>query len=195
MTGARVGSIPALQSQLGRGLFQLLVLGVLLGVLLTVRSFRRAGARRTATLVGFGALLVAFVATLALTLRPVGDGQGVLHLDPVRGAWGWDSIAWNPVIDNVALFVPLGALAVAVWWRRPAWLIWGVVVALSLAIETVQFLLPLGRVANVADLLANAVGALTGVLLARLIGVHRPAHERARRASGPGQDRGPRPGG
>ncbi len=174
-------SIPALQSQLGRGAFLLAVLGVLVVVLLMVRALRRRQRDPLATVVAGVALTVALGAALWLTLRPVAAGASVrtLHLDPIEGAWGWDSIAWNPVIDNVALFVPIGALAVAWAWRRSPLLVWTGCVLLSVGIETVQFLLPLGRVANAADLLANAVGAGLGALLAMALGVRRrPARSR-----------------
>jgi len=172
-----VPSIPALQSQLGRSAFLLAVLGVLVAVLLVVRALRRRRRDPLATGVAATALTVALGAALWLTLRPVGAGAGVrtLHLDPIEGAWGWDSIAWNPVIDNVALFVPIGALAVAWAWRRSPLLVWFACVLLSASIETLQFLLPIGRVANAADLLANAVGAALGVLLAAALGVRRQA--------------------
>lgn len=168
-------SIPALQSQLGRGAFLLAVLGVLVAVLLVVRALRRRGHDPAANAVAGVALTVAVGAALSLTLRPVAAGAAVrtLHLDPIEGAWGWDSIAWNPVIDNVALFVPIGALAVAWSWRRSPLLVWMACVLLSATIESVQFLLPLGRVANAADLLANAVGAGIGAALAVALGVRR----------------------
>lgn len=180
-------SIPALQSQLGRSVFQFAVLAVLIVTLLAVRSARRSGHLRAAQLIAGGALSVSVAGMLALTLRPAGSfGPSVrtLHLDPIEGAWGWDSIAWNPVIDNVALFVPLAALAVAVWWRRSPVAVWLACVLLSAGIEAVQYLLPIGRVANAADLLANATGALIGVVIAVMVGVRRGPTQPARRGQG-----------
>jgi glycopeptide antibiotics resistance protein len=149
--------------------FQALVVLVVLVVLVLVGALRRAGWRRTATALAGGALLVAVTATLWLTLRPLvldGPAQRTLYLDPIEGAWGWRSIAWRPVIANIALFLPVGSLAAAVWWRRPLLGVWLGCVALSMTIEAVQYLVPTGRVANAADVLANATGALLGVLLA-----------------------------
>ena len=180
-------SIPALQSQLGRSVFQLAVLTVLIVTLLAVRSTRRAGHLRAAQAIAGGALAVAVTGVLGLTLRPAGSsGPSVrtLHLDPIEGAWGWDSIAWNPVIDNIALFVPLAALAVALWWRRSPGAVWLACVALSAGIEALQYLLPIGRVANAADLLANATGALVGVAIAVMVGVRRGPRATARRGQG-----------
>lgn len=170
----QVPSIPALQGQLGRSSFQLLVLVGLVVLLSMVTGLRRRGYPVLATTLAALGLTGSLAATLGLTLRPLvqgGPAVRTLHLDPIAGAWGWDSIAWGPVIDNVALFVPVGALAVAVWWRRSPAAVWFTAVALSVAIETTQFLLPIGRVANAADVLANGTGALIGVLLASALGV------------------------
>jgi glycopeptide antibiotics resistance protein len=153
--------------------FQALVLGLVVVVLLVVGGLRRAGARRAAATLAGTALLVALAATLWLTLRPLaadGAAQRTLYLDPIEGAWGWRSIAWRPVIANVLLFLPVGSLAAAVWWRRSLATVWLGCVAVSVAIETAQYLVPTGRVANAADVLANATGALLGVLLAAAVG-------------------------
>jgi glycopeptide antibiotics resistance protein len=180
-----VSNLPALQGLLGRSIVQASVLLVLVVVLAVVRSLRRRGRWRSAATVALCAFAIAVTAVLLLTLRPVAEGLTVrtLHLDPIRGAWGWDSVAWNPVIDNVALFVPVGALATVVWWRRSAVSVWLACVGVSVAIEVLQFVVPTGRVANMADVLANAFGAMVGIVLARLIGAR----------TGRARDPGPRP--
>ncbi len=158
--------------------FQALVLLSVLVLLALIAALRRAGWRRTATGLAGGALLVALAVTLWLTLRPLaldGPVQRTLYLDPIEGAWGWRSIAWRPVVANIVLFLPVGALAAAVWWRRPLLAVWLGCVALSVTIEAVQYLVPTGRVANAADVLANATGALLGVLVATGLGTRRRA--------------------
>lgn len=168
--------MPSLSTLLGlssQHTFQALVLLAVLVVLILTAALRLAGWRRTATALVAGALLIAVAATLWLTLRPLavdGSAQRILYLDPVEGARGWRTIAWRPVIANVVLFVPLGALAAAVWWRRSRVVVWLGCVALSVTIEAAQYLVPTGRVANVADVLANATGALLGVLLTAGLG-------------------------
>jgi glycopeptide antibiotics resistance protein len=82
------------------------------------------------------------------------------------------------VFDNVVLFIPVGALATAVWWRRTPALPWLGCIAFSVAIEAFQYLVPTGRVANAADVLANGTGALLGVILAVALGVRRPPRRR-----------------
>lgn len=178
-------SITTLQAELGRAGFTVAVLIVLVLGLLTLGSLRRRGALRTA---GFAARLafgVVVAGVLSLTLfggDAPSDAERVFILDPVQGAWGWDSIAWRPVFDNVILFIPVGGLAAAVWWRRSLLLVWLACVMFSVSIEAFQYLVPTGRVANAADLVANALGALLGLWLASSTGVRTgPCPARTRR--------------
>jgi glycopeptide antibiotics resistance protein len=166
-----VPSIPALQSLLGRPVFWAVVVGVLLVLLGAIGLLRRRGAARTAMLLSCVTLVIVVAEVLALTLfGPDPAAPRLLFLDPMDGAWGWSSIAWRPVLDNVALFVPVGAFAAAVWWRRHVAAVWLGCVLGSIAIEAFQYLVPTGRIANTADVLANAVGAAIGIVLAVLAG-------------------------
>lgn len=167
-------SITALQSELGRVGFTVAVLLVLVSLLVLLAILRRRGARRTAAVTAQVALGIVVAGVLSLTLVgrvPVGEAERLLLLDPVEGAWGWNSIAWRPVYDNIVLFVPVGALVTAVWWRRSPGSVAVACIVLSVAIEAFQYLVPTGRVANSADVLANTTGALLGIGLAVRCGV------------------------
>jgi glycopeptide antibiotics resistance protein len=74
---------------------------------------------------------------------------------------GWVTDSGVEFTANVAMFVPLGLLVIA--WRGRWWhgILGGLV--LSAGIETWQLLMLPGRVADVRDLLANALGAALGV--------------------------------
>jgi hypothetical protein len=164
-------SIPQLQSALGRPLFWSLVVVGLLVLLGLVGLLRRRGATRAAAILALLGLATVVAEVLALTLvGPDPDAMPRLFLDPLAGAWGWDTVAWRPVLDNVALFVPVGAVAAMVWWRRSAAVVWVGCVLGSVAIEAFQYLVPTGRVANSADVLANATGAALGIVVAVLAG-------------------------
>lgn len=172
-------TIQTLQALLGRPVFWTVVVGGLLLLLGLVGLLRRRGATRTAMAVAVVGLVAVVAQVLSLTLfGPDPDAPRRLFLDPMDGAWGWSSIAWRPVLDNVALFVPVGAFSAAVWWRRTASTVWVGCLLGSVGIEAFQYLVPTGRVANTADVLANAVGAAVGVLLAVLAGA-RVSPERA----------------
>lgn len=70
-------------------------------------------------------------------------------------------------LGNIAIFVPIGFLFVAIFGRRRWWLAILIGIALTLSIEGTQEFLPT-RVPDVRDLVANSAGAAIGVLLATL---------------------------
>jgi len=92
----------------------------------------------------------------------------------------WFGQGWIEFVANILLFLPLGAL-LTVMWAKPWWSLL-VAVALSVAAELVQLLLP-ARFPSLRDIVANAVGAAIGVLIGWLIlrrSLHRPPTETMR---------------
>ncbi|MFN3949963.1 VanZ family protein [Microbacterium sp.] len=142
------------------------------------------------------AMLVAVSCVYALgvwwmTLRPsIYDAEVGGILGRVLAALrAWPATAWITfdVVEsaaNVAMFVPLGALAIA--WRRPWWHGILIGVGVSAAIETIQSLFLPTRVADVGDVVANAAGTALGVGLALLLSrrirrsqeAHNPRHRK-----------------
>lgn len=159
------------------GLFAVVVV-VVLALVLVVRALRRRPGRvgpavATLLLLAAGSVAVAGIAELTLFGR-AGLGAGPrVELDPIVGARGWSGIAWRPVLDNVTLFVPLGAVLAALWCRRSWAVVLAVAVVLSVGVELFQWGFPTGRIANSADVLANSSGALLGIVLARASGACR----------------------
>lgn len=149
------------------------VLGVLVGLVL-LRLLRLRGGR-----LGSGAAMVVAIVAVSLSLAGIAEltlfgreGLGAeqrLELHPLVGARGWAGVAWRPVLDNVTLFVPLGASLAALWHRRHWGLLVAVAGAVSIGVELFQWSFPTGRIANTADVIANTVGATIGVGLARLV--------------------------
>jgi hypothetical protein len=171
-----IAALRALRASLGAGGFLALVVAAVVFVLLIVRALRRserAGPAAFAMLLVVASLSVSVGGIAELTL--FGDeGLGArprLELDPVLGARGWSGIAWRPVIDNITLFVPFGAALAALWCRRSWVTVLGVAAVLSIGVELFQWSFPTGRIANSADVLANLVGAASGIALARTLGV------------------------
>lgn len=189
-----MSAVFALQRALGLPGFYLALLALVLALMIAVRVLRRRGSRAVAALLAWSALALTVAAALDFTLSPLqepGSAPPRLILDPLQGVLGWgDNIAWRPVANNVGLFVPLGASALAAWRNRTALLVWWACVLLSVGIETTQLLMASGRVANIADVIANAVGAALGIMVAgpvlRVGGVDGPRRHRrapeARRA-------------
>ena len=152
----------------------LVLAGLVLVVALTaIHLLRRGGAGRVADTLATLGLAVAIVGVVVVTLRPNGIGAEPalrrLILDPVLGASdGHGRTVWRPLVENVALFVPVGALAAARFPGRGLRVLLAAVV-LSIAIESAQYVLPIGRIANSADVIANAAGAAIGVLGDRVV--------------------------
>lgn len=130
------------------------------------------------------------VALAALTLTPsrVEDSMPNL-LDLALTAFhrlGWTSIDFHrlEVLANIAVFVPVGALAFLLVPRRlwPLSLMVGPL--LSLGIEAAQRLALPHRAATLNDVLANSAGATLGVGLAilctLLVAALRPSQRRSR---------------
>ena len=133
--------------------------------------------RRVAARVVLALLSVAYLCAVGwLTLRaqPYGaDLAGildrVLHWLAARPATAWITFDVVEFWSNVAMFVPLGVIAVLWfgvrgWWTAP---LLGLLV--SGVIETAQALFLDTRVPDVRDLFANTLGAVLGMLLILLI--------------------------
>jgi hypothetical protein len=170
-----IAALRALRASLDAGGFLAVVVLVVVAFVLVLRTLRSRGGR-AGSMVATGLAVVMLAVSLAgiaeLTLFGR-DGLGAeqrLELDPIIGAWGWSGIAWRPVIDNITLFVPLGASLAALRCRRGWPVLLAVAAVVSVAVETFQWAFPTGRIANSADVLANTVGAALGIAVARLLG-------------------------
>lgn len=177
------GDIPALhglRDTLGAAGFLAVVVLATIAWLLAVRLLRERGGsgqlrERLAALVAALGLWVALAGVAELTLFGT-QGLGAdprLELDPLAGAWGWSGIAWRPVVDNITLFIPVGAGLAAVLRRRRVVVPLVIAATLSFAVEAFQWAVPSGRIANSADIVANTIGAAVGILLAVATGKRR----------------------
>jgi VanZ family protein len=97
--------------------------------------------------------------------RSAGDSGIAFLFEPWSRYW-----TWFDVLTNVAMYLPVGALAYAALRRRSGGLLGALLailcgVAFSLAVETAQRYMP-GRVPSRLDWLANSAGTLLGALLA-----------------------------
>ena len=114
--------------------------------------------------------LLLYAAAVVVVLLAPGPPSAVLDavVDWLRGALGWSGIrqGWVEFVANIALFIPLGLFATALW--RNAWV--GAILALvvSAGAELVQLALP-ARTASLRDIIANVGGALIGSAVAWLV--------------------------
>ncbi|KQM14955.1 hypothetical protein ASF83_02725 [Plantibacter sp. Leaf171] len=144
--------------------------------------FRRHPVLSTLTVVYLG-----LVAMITLGPRPF-DGQTeslVYRIVDVLARWettAWITYERLEFGANVAMFVPIGVFFLLLLGRRRWWLAVLIAATLTVAIETAQLTIP-GRVSDPRDLLANASGAVAGVVvgLVLTIGSGRRARASARR--------------
>jgi hypothetical protein len=124
-------------------------------------------------------LAAALVCVALLTLLPTGRGWawGAPVSELRWYVTGWESgTAMLQLFGNLALLVPLAALAVLRWpaLSQPRRLA-AAAVAAGASVELLQWALPLGRVVSPLDALLNATGALlTGLTVTRRPGTRRP---------------------
>ena len=135
--------------------------------------------------VRFVAVLTAMylVVVLVVTLTPTAvDRDLTPYLDRVlqelheRGVPGFVSYGFIEFTANIVFFVPVGFLGGLLLTHRFWWLAILLGGAFSAAIETTQGLFLPGRVASVADVVANTSGAIAGCLVAvavRMVILHR----------------------
>ncbi len=121
------------------------------------RHRRRLSETRIRRLEGAALLIIAVLGNAIVTLAPSGTGartQACLLCGPHPGA---------DMVLNLALFLPFGAglALLGTPWRGALAIGFG----MTLIIEMLQLLLPLGRVASISDLAMNAAGTMIGFRL------------------------------
>ncbi|WP_373458803.1 VanZ family protein [Paenarthrobacter nicotinovorans] len=81
---------------------------------------------------------------------------------------------------NFLMFVPLGLLAAMALAKTTWWKISLLAAITSIGVEVGQLLLLSGRVPSILDVITNTLGAVTGVVAARLLAPapRSPLHER-----------------
>ena len=161
------------------GLWPLAVLVLVLSAAAVVVDYRRRRGHGTAVtpavwLAASDILIAGNLAMVAvLTLSPGGAGR-VLNLVPfkeIADLWSHVTVAGPArveIIGNFLLFVPAasllylrgrGAAGAAAWRPRMAFRTLRTIAGMAAGIEVAQYLLALGRVASVTDVLLPTIGA------------------------------------
>lgn len=144
---------------------------LVLGAVLAARTARREG-RERGVRAGAAVLLVgASVTVMILTWAGLGSsGNSGINLIPGAGLRAAVAnvnarVGLINLVGNVALFVPIGVLAVLAGWSTLRAIV--IAAGLSALIEVVQFVV--GRTADIDDVLLNALGGAMGALLAQVL--------------------------
>ena len=144
--------------------------------LLAWRS-RALALRRALSLTASDAMLLVALGgigllTLGQPLQPQPDRINLVPFrDQIWAAQGLvdPALAMAMLVGNVLLFVPLGMALAFRWPGRGTWTLVLLATAVSVAVEAAQALMNVGRLGDVTDVIANAVGALLGVLPGRVL--------------------------
>lgn len=92
---------------------------------------------------------------------------GVLSLDTWLESTTWTSGRLYEFVANVVVFVPWGVLVLLALGARWWWAVASAGLVLTLAIEIIQ--IPLPRISDPRDLVANVLGTLVGVVIGLVI--------------------------
>jgi hypothetical protein len=138
---------------------------------LLARARMRAGtpaARAWRTAVAEVGMVAGTLPWLWMILTPLPDARR-LHLAPLVDLWNQlqhPAAVFFQVVGNLLVFSAFGFLA-PVRWRIDALRVVAVAAAASTTVEALQWLLDLGRVTSVDDVLVNATGAGLASLASR----------------------------
>lgn len=111
---------------------------------------------------------MSIVGILLVTLMPTSNDSDIVELTPflsIREMWYYATTEAliNSVLMNIVLFVPAGFFLYIIIRKELLTTIF--CLTLSIFIETMQFLLPIGRITNIDDIILNSIGGVAGTLL------------------------------
>ena len=139
-------------------------------------------ARRWAALV-FATYMALLVVAFAVVPRPIDEGLTPwvrwLLAEMSRRLPGRVDYEFVELASHVALFVPLGILAVVALGRRMAWLAVLVVLGVGVLVEFGPSILGSNHSPERLDLLMNAVGGVVGAAIGYLVSPRSGASPRA----------------
>ncbi len=104
---------------------------------------------------------------LLVTLMPTDYPNRLLQLTPFLSImetlqYATPRAIFNSLVLNIILFVPFGFLTYIM--TRRAGLTIFMAIAGSAAIEVLQYVLPIGRISNIDDVILNTLGGIIGML-------------------------------
>ena len=113
-------------------------------------------------------LTMSLVGIFLVTMMPTSNDSDIVELTPfasIKDMWYFATTEAliNSVLMNIVLFIP-AAFFLYVLIRKEL-LTTVICLLMSVFIETVQYLLPIGRITSVDDIILNSIGGIIGVIL------------------------------
>ncbi|MBF0754286.1 VanZ family protein [Jeotgalicoccus nanhaiensis] len=113
-------------------------------------------------------LTMSLVGIFLVTMMPTSNDSDIVELTPfasIEEMWYFATTEAliNSVLMNIVLFIPAAFFLYII--IRKELLTTILCTLLSVFIETMQYLLPIGRITSIDDVILNTLGGITGVIL------------------------------
>lgn len=128
--------------------------------------------KRQFMLLNYVGMTATVVGMILVTLMPTGYSNDMVQLVPFDSIIEtWELATTRAIINslllNVLLFVPFGFFLYLL--IRKELLTTVLACITSIMIETMQYILPIGRVTNIDDVILNTIGGIIGMLLGVIV--------------------------
>lgn len=117
----------------------------------------------------FVGIMMSVIGILLITMMPTSLHGHTINVIPFQSMrelyyYGTDEAIFNNLVMNIVLFVPFGFFVYLM--TKKEWLTSMFGCLFSISIETIQYILPIGRTTNIDDVILNVTGTLVGIILA-----------------------------
>lgn len=150
-------------------IFIVLMIIIVIVFLLLNRSAgsEAAGLKRKVNLMIYIGFTITIVGMILVTLMPTGNPNQLTQLVPFSSIvetmeYATPRAVVNSLVMNIILFIPFGFF-VYILLRKP-FLTTVLACLMSISIEVLQYVLPIGRISNIDDVILNTLGGITGML-------------------------------
>jgi glycopeptide antibiotics resistance protein len=128
--------------------------------------------RRQFTLLNYVGMTATVVGMVLVTLMPTGYNNDMVQLVPFQSIIEtWELATTRAIINslllNVLLFVPFGFFLYLLTRKEFFTTIMACIT--SILIEVMQYVLPIGRVTNIDDVILNTIGGIIGMLIGVIV--------------------------
>lgn len=155
-----------------------ILVGILLFLLVLAIDFKFKVAQTVSgqfarIIVHYG-FIMSFIGIFLVTGLPSDNPEKVTQFEPFRSIidtyqYATDYAFFNAIVMNIVLFIPFSLFLYLMSKRLILTLF--ISILLSITIEVLQYILPIGRISNVDDVILNTTGAIIGCLVGLILRV------------------------
>nr|WP_245202409.1 VanZ family protein [Jeotgalicoccus pinnipedialis] len=131
-------------------------------------GYRLNNFKRILLFVTYFGLIMTIVGIFLVTMMPTSIENNSLNLKPFSTIQDLLNFAtreaiFNNIIMNIVLFMPFGFFMYLALRRELLVSLIGM--SLSVLVETLQFIFPIGRTSNIDDVILNVIGTIIGIII------------------------------